>query len=208
MPKVEIPCKLCGKIFVEYLSKKKEFCGFVCSNTFKSRAKSNRAKKVIVNCGFCSNEFTILECQFRAKRGYKFCSTHCRDLSRQRKYKECPQCKKVFYPERNSQVYCSNSCSSIEKFRILGKNKKRWMESGYWVLYRRNEKPIKEHIKVMEDHIGRKLEKFEVVHHINHVKTDNRLENLELMTRSVHSKYHRGCDKENGKIFFKIGKTC
>jgi len=37
-----------------------------------------------------------------------------------------------------------------------------------------------EHRYIMEQHIGRILSKKEVVHHINHDRTDNRIENLKL----------------------------
>lgn len=46
---------------------------------------------------------------------------------------------------------------------------------------------IAEHRLVMEQYLGRLLRKDEFVHHINGIKTDNRLENLEIVTFGEHS---------------------
>jgi hypothetical protein len=50
---------------------------------------------------------------------------------------------------------------------------------------------IDEHRYIMEQHIGRKLARNEVVHHKNGNKRDNRIENLEIMSLSEHAKKHQ-----------------
>ena len=60
---------------------------------------------------------------------------------------------------------------------------------------------IMEHRFVMEQHIGRYLKQGEVVHHINKNKSDNRVENLELMEDSAHRSFNWHEMRNQGKFY-------
>ena len=46
------------------------------------------------------------------------------------------------------------------------------------------------HREVMEEHLGRKLERWEEVHHIDENRLNNDISNLEVLSKSEHAKLH------------------
>lgn len=65
-----------------------------------------------------------------------------------------------------------------------------YMHNGYKSITIGTNSGRPQHVVIMEEYLGRRLTKSEVVHHINGCKDDNRLENLRLMTNSEHSRLH------------------
>lgn len=111
--------------------------------------------------------------------------------------KTCEYCGNIFRPVDSTKRTCSRECGL--KIRSNGSEKLRrpeswWQNSkGYiqgHVWENGKKRQVKQHRWVMEQHLGRRLEKWEDVHHIDKDKTHNALSNLRLLTHAEHSSLH------------------
>lgn len=203
-------CKKCGN---KVISKHKTvvFCSQKCSN---SSTGISRRKRVLLKCNNCNSEFETTPGELKYRGEIKFCSNYCQgEFSRKKSRVDinCDYCSTLFSKLKSkitNNNFCSATChQSYQKHNPVIKSGY-WYENGYKVLYMGDGKGIKEHIHIMQKHIGRPLKPNEQVHHINEIKDDNRIENLQLVTRSEHMKIHRRKDLEQGKTLFKkVPKT-
>lgn len=132
--------------------------------------KPTRATGVLRDCLHCEEPFYASK--YNVERGNgKFCSRHCARSSRQG-------------PE--AARWAGGRCIDPDGYvRIKLPGHPNANKRGY----------ILEHRLVMARHLGRPLTSHELVHHKNEVRTDNRISNLQLVTRGEHMQLHHALDR-------------
>lgn len=148
----------------------------------------------IKNCSYECNKVWRKQEQAEKQELYKFCKCGCEQMikafgknNRPAYYVlgHSPQMKKG---ETNSGSYTKGHKGMQQE------DNPNWrggfvMRNGYKAR-RINGRRIYLHRYVMEQKLGRRLSRYEHVHHINHDKLDNRPENLVVLSPKEHASYH------------------
>lgn len=178
--KVIRKCKFCGKIFKIKPSLVKRGQGKHCSNKCRGMNKRKRIKR---KCKSCGREIQVKLCDIK-RGGGKYCSKFCfykTPQSKQSRRKRSLTCRGINTGESNGMWNGGKSKNGEGYILILQHHHPYAHAYGY----------VLEHRIIMENAIGRFLKPTEIIHHINGIKDDNRIENLQLFPGvGEHTRFH------------------
>lgn len=164
----------------------------------------NKGQKsgTVIKCEYCGEEFYSYPYRHTIS---KYCSRKCYHMAtRKTNVFVCLNCGKEVLDAKKGRLFCSTECAS--KYRASRPRKATIGKSGYRYVWFSDGTGEPEHRYLIEQIIGRKLDKDEIVHHKDEDRSNNSLDNLEVMSRREHSKLHRKMEIVRGKELFHADK--
>ncbi|MCK9370059.1 HNH endonuclease [Candidatus Dojkabacteria bacterium] len=174
-------CTYCGKEI--YMSPARQagfkYCCASCRTSGNNKARagkpSHNRNGTMLPCAYCGKPIYVIKSKQHIPR---CCSKECTySLRKTGTIKSCLHCGQDIYTTKynTNKKYCSNKC-----YRASSTSPNPYIRI----------KEVLEHRLIIENVLQRKLLSTEVVHHINKNTKDNRIENLQVMISSEHTRLH------------------